>query len=199
MDKQFWLGRWNDHNIGFHRDEYSENLTQYWDQFAQTTEPVFVPLCGKSKDLLFLAERGHKVIGVELSQKAIIDFFEGNGISFIKSEKDGLILYHSDLIDIFHGDFFDLKFAHLMSVKYVYDRASLVALPEDIRIRYVQFFCRELSSASIFLETINNKDSEKSPPFYVSNIWIDQHFTAFQRELISSDGEFTLNTLSPLS
>ena len=43
---------------------------------------VFVPLCGKSLDMLWLAEQGHNVVGVEVVKQAIESFFEENDLTF---------------------------------------------------------------------------------------------------------------------
>ena len=41
---------------------------------------MFVPLCGKSLDLLWLREHGHSVVGVELSAVALESFCMEHGI-----------------------------------------------------------------------------------------------------------------------
>ncbi len=68
--------------------------------------PVFVPLCGKSLDLLWLRERGHSVKGVELSPVALESFCMEHGIparrrvlaDFDVYEADGLTLYRGDYL-----------------------------------------------------------------------------------------------------
>ena len=45
-----------------------------------------VPLCGKTKDLVFLYEKGFHVIGLEGVEKACLEFFEENNIEFEKVE-----------------------------------------------------------------------------------------------------------------
>jgi len=43
-------------------------LCQYWQELNLAHDSVvFVPLCGKSRDMLWLREQGHQVLGVELS------------------------------------------------------------------------------------------------------------------------------------
>lgn len=76
MQPEFWH-KWESNQIGFHLPEVNPYLQRHWSQLTLPTQArVLVPLCGKSLDLLWLAGRGHPVLGVELSQKAIEDFFQ---------------------------------------------------------------------------------------------------------------------------
>ena len=82
MKAEFWLQRWQNSEIGFHRDEVNPNLLEYIDALGlKTGDSVLVPLCGKSKDMVWLAQRGVNVVGVELSEIAIAAFFEENQLS----------------------------------------------------------------------------------------------------------------------
>lgn len=42
---------------------------------------VFVPLCGKSLDIGYLASLGYRVVGVELSELAVEQLFRSLGIT----------------------------------------------------------------------------------------------------------------------
>lgn len=83
---------------------------------------MFVPLAGKSLDLVWLAGRGHEVVGIELSAIAVRDFAAEHG--------------SPPRIDLRQGDLFELSPASLGPIEAVFDRASLVALPPPIRRRY---------------------------------------------------------------
>ena len=43
---------------------------------------VFVPLCGKTLDMVWLCQQGHTVVGCELSEIAALDFFKENSIPY---------------------------------------------------------------------------------------------------------------------
>ena len=80
MKKEFWLERWERQEIGFHQSEINPYLCQYWNEVHAARESeVFVPLCGKSRDMLWLRKQGHTVLGVELSAIAAQAFFKENG------------------------------------------------------------------------------------------------------------------------
>jgi thiopurine S-methyltransferase len=138
-DNQLWLQSWRDNHIDFHQITVNQLLTKFWPKLDITpSSKVFVPLCGKSLDMIWLSEQGHQVIGVELSPIAIRDFFKENGFKPVKKSWGHFTLWQYKQISILCGDYFSLSKDDLGEIDIVYDRASLTALPEDIRKRYVE-------------------------------------------------------------
>jgi len=126
-----WLQRWDKGNIGFHRAEVHPALRQHWQPRGGS---VLVPLCGKSLDLRWLAERGHTVVGVELAERAIRDFFAEQHLTFDRRDGELPAYVARDLpLTIHHGDYFALRVPRCDAV---YDRAALVALPPTLRRAY---------------------------------------------------------------
>lgn len=171
MKKDFWLERWERKETGFHQSEINPYLRQYWQElhFARDSE-VFVPLCGKSSDMLWLRQQGHPVLGVELSAIAAQAFFEENGYTPHRIASGKFDRYEADSICILCGDFFDLREDDLAKVGAVYDRASLVALPPDMRERYVRHLASILTPGTqILLIAFDYPQQEMpGPPFAVS-------------------------------
>lgn len=171
MKKDFWLERWEREEIGFHQGEVNSHLRQYWQELHPTSGgEVFVPLCGKSIDMLWLRRQGHSVLGVELSDIAVQAFFAENGYTTHRVAHEKFNVCEADNIRILCGDFFDLSKDDVAKVKAVYDRASLVALPPDMRERYANHLVSILPSATkILLITFDYSQAEMSgPPFAVS-------------------------------
>ena len=171
MDPDFWHARWRTSEIGFHQEEINLHLQNFWAQTGTAAgSSVFVPLCGKSRDLLWLREQGHPVLGVEISPIAVEAFFQENGLvarqtmqgSFTRWEYEGLV--------ILCGDFFDLQHEDLAGVGATYDRASLIALPPALRQRYAEQFTRLLPAAApTLLVTLEYPQQEMDgPPFSVT-------------------------------
>jgi len=81
---QFWLEQWENNKIGWHRDTVNKFLIKYIHELTggRSNLRVFVPLCGKSIDMLWLADQGHNVIGVEIAKQGIESFFEENSLTF---------------------------------------------------------------------------------------------------------------------
>src|SRR5690606_14666706 len=99
---------------------------------------VFVPLCGKTLDIAWLLSNGYQIAGAELSELAIHQLFAALGIEPKITELGEVKHYSATDIDIFVGDIFNLIGDVLGSVDAVFDRAALVALPDDMRIRYAK-------------------------------------------------------------
>ncbi len=169
MEKEFWLERWQHEQIGFHQDEINPYLQQYWPHQASGSQ-VFVPLCGKSLDMLWLRKQGVSVLGVELSPIAAQAFFVENGYTAERVNSGKFECCEADEICILCGDFFDLCKEDLANVKMVYDRASMVALPPEMRVRYVRHLVSILPPGTqVLLITFDYPQAEMSgPPFAVS-------------------------------
>lgn len=157
-DNNLWLQCWLDQSTDFHQEEVNPLLSKFWPslELAKSSR-VFVPLCGKSLDMIWLAGQGHEVIGVELSSIAVNDFFIENNLLPTKNEIGLFTLWSHGKLSILCGDFFALTKADLGLFDTVYDRAALTALPENIRALYVTHLKSLLpDAAKVFLLTIED-------------------------------------------
>lgn len=172
MDQEFWKKAWKEKNIGFHRDEFHPKLVEYFPKLGlKKGDRVLVPLCGKSRDLLWLKEQGYKVFGIELSEIAVEEFFAETNIGFSKEEYKGYQKYSSkdgDLV-IFCGDFFQIDKSDLKNLDAIYDRAAIIALPLELRERYYQKVSSLLTTDKQILMVTLEYDQTKlsGPPFCV--------------------------------
>lgn len=181
MEKDFWLERWEKGEIGFHQEEFNPHLRQYWHELQLAQDSlIFVPLCGKSRDMLWLRKQGQQILGIELSAVAVQAFFEENGYTPQQSAHGKFELCEAHGIGILCGDFFDLNKYDLMKVSAVYDRASLIALPSEMRKRYVSHLVNTLPPATkILLLTVDYLQHEmQGPPFAVSKDEVKSLFGA---------------------
>ena len=172
-----WINRWENNKIGWHAEQVNRHLNKYLDRFELSFgESVFVPLCGKTNDMPFLLDEGLNVIGVEMSNIAIDQFFSENELDHIVSKVDKFDLYEGDRIKLYCGDFFDLKSKHLENLTAIYDRASLIALNEELRQKYVKHLSDIIGfDARVLLLTLNYPQHQRSgPPFAVSKEEVDQ-------------------------
>jgi len=141
MEPGFWFERWRQGRIGFHQPQINHALREHWPQLALPAKTrVFVPLCGKSLDLLWLAERGHTVLGVELVEEAAQSFFAEHGLPAECQQAGDGVLYRSGPIELLCGDIFQTAPALWADCGAVFDRAALIALPPAMRPAY----CRQV-------------------------------------------------------
>lgn len=170
MRADFWHSRWENNLTGFHLNEVNPYLKANWLSLnLPAGTRVFVPLCGKSLDLIWLAQQGHQVVGVELSPLAVEQFFTENNLAVERQQVGELVCWQSENITIFCGDFFALTAKALGKVDAVYDRASLVALPPKMRQDYATKLTELAQSAPKLLVTLEYEQSKMDgPPFSVS-------------------------------
>jgi len=191
MQHEFWLERWKQNQIGFHKQEIHPHLQHNWSRLSvHQGDRVFVPLCGKTNDMLWLLGMGYQVLGVELSPLAVESFFSENDLKPTVRRKGDFLISEVDGLQIFCGDFFALRPADLGSVTVVYDRASLVALPVDMRIQYVSSLSTLLTkNAQILLITFGYPQHEmQGPPFSVPGEEVERLFSSWcDIELLASE------------
>ncbi|MBF7730828.1 thiopurine S-methyltransferase [Pseudomonas sp. N040] len=170
MHEDFWHARWSSNEIGFHLDAVNPYLLEYWPGLGLPRgSRVLVPLCGKSLDLRWLREQGYRVLGIELSRKAVEDFFAEQGLEYTRAEQGAFSCYRADGLELWCGDFFALQAADVADCQGLYDRAALIALPAPMRERYVQQLAAILPGACRGLLVTLDYPQEQmdGPPFAV--------------------------------
>ena len=171
MDAEFWLNRWQKGETGFHRQEFHDSLTQHWPSLnLEQGSTVFVPLCGKSRDMVWLAQQGHKVIGIELSEIAIDSFFANENLEPAVRNVSTFTIKSAGPYELWCGDIFSMPHDALQDISAIYDRASLVAFPSKDQERYVEFLAANTSPLTkLLLISLHYGPTEMDgPPFSTS-------------------------------
>lgn len=171
MEHDFWQERWALGQIGFHLQEVNPYLQRHWPGLQlQTASRVLVPLCGKSLDLLWLMAQGHAVLGVKLAEKAVEDFFSEQGMVAELEVRGAFRIHRAGDLELWCGDFFALTAADVADCQALYDRAALIALPCELRERYVQHLAQILSPGCRGLLVTLDYPQEQmdGPPFAVA-------------------------------
>lgn len=180
MQPDFWIDRWRTAQIGFHQAAADQRLKAYWPRLKlPANSPVFVPLCGKSLDLMWLRDRGHAVKGVELSPIAVESFLMEHGIPARRRVVSGFDVYQADGFTLFRGDFFELTQTLLGGVSAVYDRAALIAWPPAMRAAYVQHLASLITPGTqmLLIAVEFPPQQMKGPPFPLTRAAIDDLYS----------------------
>ncbi len=139
MEADFWLKKWELGETGFHQESINEMLQAWWPSVeAPAGSAVLVPLCGKSLDMRWLAEQGHKVVGVEVSPVACEAFFDGLQLKPDIEKAGAFRSYSAGPYRVLQGDFFAATAADVAPVASFYDRAALVAMPPEMQPDYTR-------------------------------------------------------------
>ena len=210
MHQGFWHKCWEKQAIGFHQDDVHPFLTGELAQLPiNISDNVFVPLCGKSLDMLWWAERCN-VIGSELSEIACRDFFKEQGVTVDISEittdsslEQGIFtLFQKDNLTIYQGDFFALTASDLPPIRYIFDRAALVALPQAMQTRYAKHLASYIAAdTECYLISVEfPQDEHQGPPFSTDKQTVQSLFTGLNVEEIVSrtleDKQFAKRSLA---
>jgi len=191
MDPQFWHEKWKMQQIGFHQPQVNPFLIRFWPTLGLAeNSKIFVPLCGKSLDMCYLAEQGHQVQGCELSQTAIEQFFAENQLPFQVESKQQHQYFNADQIELIQGDIFTISPSVTANIAGFYDRAALIAWPETLRQQYAKTLAKLIpANVSGLLITLDYpQETLKGPPFAVSPEWIEQYLAPyFEISLLSCE------------
>jgi thiopurine S-methyltransferase len=170
MEISYWESRWKNNRIGFHSPEPNPRLVQLRDDGRiGAGMNVLIPLCGKSVDMKWLADRGIRVTGVEASELPCRDFFREQDLDYTESRSGDFTVYNSGMITIMQGDFFRLPPSFNNTFDAVFDRAALVALPPEKRKLYsarLTSLCRA-GAVKMLISYEYDQDEMAGPPFAV--------------------------------
>lgn len=178
MEPSFWHQRWEKNEIAFHESKANPLLVKHFNELSLPKgSRVFVPLCGKTLDISWLLSNGYRVAGAELSQIAIEQLFMELGLQPEISTVGEVEQWSANNLDLFVGDIFALSRKLLGPVDAIYDRAALVAFPEDMRDRYTAHLTGITHRAAQLLVCYDYDQSVmQGPPFSIRNEEVHRHY-----------------------
>jgi len=142
MKKEDWKYMWDVQDIGFHETQVHPDVLKHENLFLKPNSRVYMPLCGKSVDLIYLADQGYDVVGCELVERAVLDFFKDQKLeySISKDPTTNVSIYkaNSKNIKIYQGDFFVLTSSIIGKFDAIWDRGALVAINKADQEKYVE-------------------------------------------------------------
>ncbi len=209
MDANFWLQRWQDGRTGFHQKQTNPLLEAHWSSLdLAPNSKVFVPLCGKTRDIDWLAARGHHVLGVELSELAVQQFFSERELEPTITRSPNGTHYSAGSVELIQADIFTITADMLADCAAVFDRAALIALPPDMRERYADMpYARLPPDCQGLLITIEYPPEQMDgPPFSVDTAEVhtlfdrDWHIDRLERrDILAEQPQFTDKGVTSLS
>lgn len=183
MDPAFWQQRWADNQIGFHQAQVNPYLQKYWPTLGLVPgSRVLVPLCGKSLDLAWLAGQGYRVLGVELSRRAVEAFFREHGLQAEVGQRGAFEVWRSGDVELWCGDIFALQAEDIGDCSGLYDRAAVIALPPQMRGAYMQLLSGLLpvSCQGVVVTLDYDQALLGGPPFSVGDEELRKGFAGWQ-------------------
>lgn len=192
MDTDFWRARWQEGQTAFNEGKPNSFLAGHHAVLAPCKR-ILVPLCGKAEDLAYLAGQGHDVVGIELVEDAVRQFFAEHSTTPTITTDGALTRYAAGSITVLAGDFFAATATHVGAIDGIYDRAALVALPPEMRGPYVTHL-RTIAPGATRELLVSFDDPEArpdGPPFSVPETEIHALFASATVELLESAAALT--------
>jgi thiopurine S-methyltransferase len=150
--------------------EFNPHLLNHWHALHMPQgSRVLAPLCGKSRDMVWLAEQGYRIRGVELSPLAVESFFVEQALEPEVATVAGFERWRAGPYELYCGDIFDLPQLDNGDIDAVYDRASLIALNPLQRRHYADMLSELLPNKSRMLLVAMDYPQEEmtGPPYSV--------------------------------
>lgn len=187
MEASFWHERWENNQLGWHEADFHPLLTAHFHTLALPRgSRVFVPLCGKTRDIAWLLQQGYRVAGSELSEIAVQQLFAELGVAPKVSVNGAQKRYSAPDLDVFVGDIFALHAPELGPIAATYDRAALVALPPDMRERYARHLVALTAGAPQLLICFEyDQNLMAGPPHSVPAPEVWRHYGSIYRPTLA--------------
>lgn len=228
MNPNFWQNAWQNNKVGFNQSKTNQLLMKHLPALnLQPGNRILVPLCGKSIDMVWLACQNYNVVGVELVELAVKQFFAENKMKPILAQhptNPNLKYYQGSFgpqtITLWVGDIFELTADDIGPIDAIYDRAALVALPDEdhhdsLRIRYTQQLMKLAPNAQQLLLNFGLSGVDESqyanysgPPFLIPIQKIYDYYQqaydislleSYETQRVNSEGHPWLNYAWQLS
>ncbi len=169
MEHDFWISKWHNNEIAFHEAQGNPFLVKHHSFLASSDSPrVFVPLCGKTRDIHYLISQGYEVVAAELSELAITQLFDELGEEPEITPNGEHKQYHIPGLTVFVGDIFTLTPGQVGNITGIYDRAALIALPEGMRTAYTEKLMSLTGKARQLLICVDyDQQIMPGPPFSI--------------------------------
>ena len=177
----FWESRWIHGQTGWHGSDVNEHLKTHRQVLFQEGSPkIFVPLCGKSLDMMWLSQQGASIVGVDFVKNPLNQYFKEHGLTPNSQITQGIESLRSRNQTLFHANIFDVTLDVIEPVDAIYDRAALVALSPELREAYVEHcFSLLKPGGTILLITYDSPVADDhGPPFPVRKGTVEKLFAA---------------------
>ncbi|RVU41211.1 thiopurine S-methyltransferase [Rheinheimera riviphila] len=184
MEAEFWHQVWQQDQLGFQLEDAHPLLRAHF-CVLPVADRIFVPLCGKSPDLRWLAQHC-QVIGAELSAIACRDFFTESGLIATQHAAEAFQVWQAARYQLWQGDFFQLPAIAVQHCQLIYDRAAMIALPAAMRLQYATQLQTLFPAATMLLISLEYPEQEKQgPPFAVFETELRTLFPAASIALVA--------------
>jgi cyclopropane fatty-acyl-phospholipid synthase-like methyltransferase len=165
-----WQKHYNDNDLAWDLGEVAHPFVRLWEDKVVQPGTLIVPGCGQGHEVIYFAERGFQVTGVDYSlgaEKLLRDSLNNKKLN----------------AQVLHQDFFELDETHNQAYDNMLEQTFFCAIHKDQRPTYVETVSRILKPGGLLFGLFYETGEEGGPPFNTTEADIQNHFsTAFDIE-----------------
>ncbi|OCT58017.1 probable thiopurine S-methyltransferase [Xenopus laevis] len=178
LNENDWRDNWEKRKIGFHEKNIHVFLSEFVEDMVNKRAQIhiFFPLCGKAVDMKWLADMGHSIVGVDVSEMGLKEFFEEQNIPYVEEtlpEIPGAKVFKSTSgnISLYCCNMFDLSSSIIGKFGGIWDRGAMVAINSWDRERYAKLILTLMENDCRYLlvTCVYDPKLHPGPPFYISD------------------------------
>ena len=159
-----WQRHYDEDDMGWDLGQVAPPFVRLWVEGNLPLGKVLVPGCGRGHEVLFLAENGFEVTGVDFSKGAVTHLKK----SLTERNLKGQILYQ---------DFFSLDSTHNSVYDLAIEQTFFCAISPPQRQNYVLNVSRILKPGGMLVGLFYHTDKEGGPPYNTTREDIETHFS----------------------
>lgn len=159
-----WQTHYDDNDLSWDLGHVAPPFVRLFEEKVIPPGSLIVPGCGQGHEVIFFAERGFQVTGVDYTSGAVALLRRS-----LKNKKlDARVL---------RRNFFDLDDSHNHAYDNLLEQTFFCAIHPDERTAYVDTVCRILKPGGMLAGLFYETGEEGGPPFNTTEDHIRDHFS----------------------
>ena len=160
-----WQKHYDDDDLAWDLGEVANPFVRLWEENMLQPGSLIIPGCGQGHEVIYFAERGFQVTGVDYTSGAV-GLLQKN----LKSKNlNGKIL---------HQNFFKLDRTHDQAYDNMLEQTFFCAIHKDQRSAYVETVSRILKPGGMLFGLFYETGEGGGPPFNTTKTDIQNHFAS---------------------
>ncbi|XP_053323026.1 thiopurine S-methyltransferase [Spea bombifrons] len=183
MSDKDWIRKWEKKEIGFHEEKVHKLLAEFLETMLHNRKQItiFFPLCGKAVDMKWLADMGHNIVGVDVCEMGLKDFFKENNVTYLEEAVPAIpgakvFKSTSGNISLYCCSIFDINDSIIGKCDGIWDRGAMVAVNPTDRERYASVILSLMDKDCRYLLDTFEYDPKlhPGPPFYIPDAELEK-------------------------
>jgi cyclopropane fatty-acyl-phospholipid synthase-like methyltransferase len=169
-EKSDWQKHYDENDLAWDLGEVANPFVRLWKDNVLQPGTLIVPGCGQGHEVIYFAERGFQVTGVDFSPGAVELLSESLSRKNLNAQ-------------VLRRNFFELDETHNQTYDNMLEQTFFCAIHKDQRSAYVETVSRILKPGGMLFGLFYETGEEGGPPFNTTEADIQNHFsTAFDIE-----------------